>query len=1065
MPQRRVFVSDSFAVLQEALVTAVAAVKDADPLAPTTVITTSAPLALRLRRAVAWAGQGHFALQVCTLTDLARNVAEERLLQEGKRPLPLLAAPLLMRRFLVEQEADNYFAPLASLPGFPSALLATFMDLQQACISPQLLREFLGRTPQGEISRRKLTSLLSLYEHYLYFLVNQGFYDVNMVVDRAISLLETDSSDAPLFLYGFYDFTPLQRRLIAAAVAGRDAVAFLPWRSGVAYSSATPTLTWFANLGFQSVALGTERDNEDNLSRLQAGLFEERTAARAVSPNKADQSVAFLSTHGKSQEAREIGRIILDLVRMQGVRFREIGVFLRDPNSYEQLLVETFQSLEIPAFLHGGLPLIRTQAGQRFLLLCQVLLEEYARSRVIEFLRGAEPPFTELLGAQATAARLTQWEAFSLQAGIVKGAEEWRDRLSRFMLDRSEVEDEDVEPSDPRVLGAFFSFMDGFLAASEQKPLGDSWRGWSDFVLQLMRKYVSPTEHTGGVEEVLLKLAELDHVASVVSFAEWVRSATSALTAASVPVGALDKEGVFIGDLLAARGIQFRAVFIPGMVDGSFPRFVRQDPLLLDQERQYLSEVLSCELRPRRGLSETEQLLFLLAIHSAREWVVFSYPSRGQSGDLPQTPSFFLLRALEALTNAPASFADLHVWERQAQLLPSEIAAPSKAVDSIEYHLLSAAHAVASGASSSLGYLPTVSPFFTSAFHALRQRWHSDRLTVFDGMIDDGVVKEKLRHFLFPTGVRLSASALETYARCPFRYFLHAVLQLDPSEEPERVFTLQPRDRGALLHDILHDFFTRVRADGKLPLTPGEKNSCQRLLRTVAEEHFNRFAKSGATGLPLLWDIERERMLERLRAFLEGEFAAGETFLPAAFEVQFGMGTVEEKGVGRFPLFPDGPVRLSLLDGEEIALRGRIDRIDLSDDQQHARIVDYKSGKLLRGRFAGGTALQLPLYLYAAQTLWPEKIWESATYTYVDQKRKTGPPLFTLADWEDSLATLKSIVTKLTQSMHEGCFTMTPESCFPCPFPLICGGLAERRAALKQQDVRLDLLHVVRAVE
>jgi ATP-dependent helicase/DNAse subunit B len=491
----------------------------------------------------------------------------------------------------------------------------------------------------------------------------------------------------------------------------------------------------------------------------------------------------------------------------------------------------------------------------------------------------------------------------------------------------------------------------------------------------------------------------------------------------------------------------------------------RQDPLLLDQERQYLSEFSSHELRQRRHLSETEQFLFTLAVQSAREWVVFSYPYAEQGGDLPRTPSFFLLRAIEALSGRSTSFAELREWEQRAPLLPTALDPPTEAVDLIEYHLLSAAHAVASGDSTSLEYLPMSSPFFSAALHATRQRWEVERLTAFDGMIEDEGVKEKLRQTLFPTGLRLSASALETYARCPFRYFLSTVLGLNPFAEPEQILTLQPRERGALLHEILRDFFTRAREAEKLSFTREDKAALQHLLRTVTEEHFHKFANSGATGLPLLWEIEQERLRERLSAFLKRECETGGELLPAAFEVRFGASASEEQDEHSFSLFPDGPVRLPLCDGEEIVLRGRIDRIDLSPDQRRARIVDYKTGKPIRGRFAGGAALQLPLYLYAARTLWPEKTWESAVYLYVDGERKAESPRFTAANWESSFATLNEVVTKLLHSLRTGCFPMTPESCSPCSFPLICGGAAARRAARKQHDPRLEALHWVRAVE
>ena len=90
MPQQRLFVSDSLAVLQDAFVTAVQALKTADPLAPLTVLAPSNLLALRLRRAVAWAGRGHFGLRSFTLSDFAREVAEDTLAHKGQQPLPPL---------------------------------------------------------------------------------------------------------------------------------------------------------------------------------------------------------------------------------------------------------------------------------------------------------------------------------------------------------------------------------------------------------------------------------------------------------------------------------------------------------------------------------------------------------------------------------------------------------------------------------------------------------------------------------------------------------------------------------------------------------------------------------------------------------------------------------------------------------------------------------------------------------------------------------------------------------------------------------------------------------------
>jgi RecB family exonuclease len=393
-------------------------------------------------------------------------------------------------------------------------------------------------------------------------------------------------------------------------------------------------------------------------------------------------------------------------------------------------------------------------------------------------------------------------------------------------------------------------------------------------------------------------------------------------------------------------------------------------------------------------------------------------------------------------------------------LAPLYAGSPSRAIDTIDFHLASVEQTLATGEPTSLGYLPMTAPFFSRALHAAHQRWDVPQLTVFDGMIENQSARTVLHERLFPSREILSASALETYARCPFRYFLGAGLGLTQQEDPEQVFTLQPRDRGALLHDILQDFFSRLRQTGRLPVVTQERAVLQALLRQVTEEHLQTFARSKATGFRLLWELEQERIRERLALLLEREYETAGDFLPTAFEAHFGADVPDESAT----FFPTAPVKFALETAEEISLHGRIDRIDLSADSRRARLLDYKTGKPVRGRFAGGTALQLPLYLFAARALRPDLEWVAAQYVSVNQTGSRDVPLFTADTWPESLQTLRQVVTTLVQGIRLGCFVATPDSCYPCPFPLICGAQIEARAVRKQSDPRLAPLRRVKVI-
>jgi ATP-dependent helicase/DNAse subunit B len=1064
MPQQRLFVSDSFTVLQDAFVTAVRAIKEADPLAPLTVLVPGNLLALQLRRAVAWAGHGHIGLRVLTLVDFARDVAEDSLTQEGRQPLPPLAAPLIAKKLIREVEASNYFAPLVAQPRFPQSLLSTIADLKQAGIQPQHLHEFVKHTQQGELSRLKIGSLAVLYEHYAHFVVEHGFYDNDDLLERATLVLETQPLTSPLFLYGFYDFTPQQRRMIAAALKGCDVLVFFPWRAGAAYEYATPTLTWLTNLGLQYTPLTVTETRRNALAEVQAHLFEKPNGRSAKSGARLDNSLLLISAPGVNRETREIGRTIVELVRHNGLRFHEIGVLLRDPATYGALLNETLAELGIPCFLYGGLPLIRTQAGHSLHLLCQVLAEDYTRSRVIEFLQVAAPPFAELLGDAAPHADLARWEAFAFEAGVVKGAKEWRERLPRLDTNQNASDAEGKYGAEDRqTLQTFVDFMQGFLAASEDCPPVNSWHAWAEYTLRLLRSYIAVTAQTAEVEDTLVRLGQLDSLGETIapiSFAEWSKAVTAALTATTVSVGAFEKEGVCLADLLACRGVRFRAVIVPGLSEGSFPKIARQDPLLLDTERQHIAEVVERDLPQRSRLHEEERLLFTLATQSAIERLILTYPRLDHSDGQAQTPSFYLLHLIEVFSGKTAFFSDLEEWAVPVPLVPFYAGPPDQAVDALEFHLASVELARMTGEPAPLGYLPASDPFFTRAFSAAPCRWDMSVFTSFDGVLEDESVRRRLLAYLFPHGLLLSASALETYARCPFRYFLSAGLGLVPREDPEEVLTLQPRERGALLHDILHDFFVRLRQTGRLPIAGQDRTLLESLLKQVAEEHCEAFTRTKATGFPLLWELEQERMLEQLSLLLERECASRSEFLPTAFEAHFGTDAAEEPD----PFFPAAPVRFEVDDAPVLHLRGRIDRVDVSTDARHARLLDYKTGKLIRGQFAGGTSLQLPLYLFAARALRPDLHWVSAEHVYVNPTNKKAPLAFSADTWSESLATLRQIVSALVHGIRSGCFPATPDFCFPCPFSLICGTQVAARFAHKQEDPRLDWWRRVRAM-
>ncbi len=306
------------------------------------------------------------------------------------------------------------------------------------------------------------------------------------------------------------------------------------------------------------------------------------------------------------------------------------------------------------------------------------------------------------------------------------------------------------------------------------------------------------------------------------------------------------------------------------------------------------------------------------------------------------------------------------------------------------------------------------------------------------------------------TGQILSATQLETYAACPFKYFLTEVLGLKPLPSPEEIRRIQPLERGTMVHEILFRFYEAASKKYPGPLRRENLEEYWKILEETAWDSFAAAETQGWTGYPLLWEIDRQSILEDLRAFLEKEAQAEDRMIPAFFEVRFGPGS------RAFPnRAADEPVSMALEDGAAFSLRGRMDRVDFSPAGDFLRVIDYKTGTLQgeEDGFCGGTTLQLPLYLMAACRIWKEgdleKSW--AEYCSVSRKGKFARIHFHGDRWEEKEGILKQILKAISGGIREGTFFPFREkdrNCGFCDFNHICEHGVDVLFEKKKRDPR-----------
>ena len=313
---------------------------------------------------------------------------------------------------------------------------------------------------------------------------------------------------------------------------------------------------------------------------------------------------------------------------------------------------------------------------------------------------------------------------------------------------------------------------------------------------------------------------------------------------------------LFVSSIEEARGMHFRLVFIPGLNEGMFPRQLREDPLLLDEQRVRSG----CERQSR------------IANSSEPRWP--APPSRPFSPlrrvDLAtgreRVPSFFAVEVLKAARGSGADIPEL-LEQAQSRLVNRGSVGPrprtrptaSTMSSSISRHSVQHRSRRYAGGYAWIG---AVNPHAVRSIRARMERWgrdwsKSDGLAATDVHIGISLRKYRL------TERAWSASALQQFARCPYRFLLHGIHGLAPMEEPEALERMDALVRGRLYHRVLFHLFR----DGDRDPSRRLDEILPRLAAGTAEEH--------APAVPGFWRTEVEKLRADLRGWLSGREPIG----------------------------------------------------------------------------------------------------------------------------------------------------------------------------------------------
>ncbi len=691
----------------------------------------------------------------------------------------------------------------------------------------------------------------------------------------------------------------------------------------------------------------------------------------------------FYSTMSAADEPRALIRNIMADAR-DGVRFGEMAVFYPS-RDYASRIEDALRFADIPSCGPSSKRLSDTPAGRFVSLFLKMISDEMRRDAFTAW-TSSSPVIDPDTGDRVPA---VPWEVASRNANIHRfdSNTEWERPLKRYAgrmkyyarRAREAPDDEQKIGPDAFEAAAYSAFrMSDFLSdLLPRVDVGETgrWADYADWLEEIVSLYFladdSEDDELDGSEQIrslLEQVRGLDQVTgSETGFDRFSGTVQDLLRDTPGHLTGLGSS-VLVAPLSAGVGSAFERVHIVGMAEGSLPRPAAADPLLSDRTRRYLDADGSV-LPTKHDLLESMHRQFKMALDAAPlRRMYWNKALIGATNESYPSP-WFVDELLE--TNGGTGRSSKSLMDPQSDVVES--VTPLADFDSselevssrYEFDLLNVSIAARSEKSRRELLIDPRNSALAAGVALAMARSSSD-FGAYDGNVFT------MQDMPFRSGVT-SVSALQSYAECPYRYFMSQVLNVEERIDPEDSLVLSALDKGILVHKILERFLGECGPDGT------EEGLSK--LRKIANEVFDDFFAREFIGYSEIFDLEKAQLLRQLeewhRADLDVLLDFDGEMMP---EKAFGYDNEDASG------------RMELNGGFSFQMRGKIDLIAVAESGDRALVLDFKTGNSSHYRdldkdvTAAGMKLQPAVYSLVASRLLGGSSNVSSAYWFVFQR-------------------------------------------------------------------------------
>ena len=893
---------------------------------------------------------GRLAYQVLTKEGLGNRI-----------PLDEIGKNMALTRILLSHEEEfSYFRHLMDKNGFIDQLGLTITEFFRYSIPPEALEACSQQKDLSQTIQAKLKDMTLIYKSYKEFLQQDYISSDETLTILSHKLAEriapSSFASTEIWLDGFHGFTPQEYHVIAALLPMVKRITVtLPMDEGSYHLDFLPP----------SAAFFEPKLTKDKLLHLaeEAGVSVEspvflRKNFRAHTPSlqfleenyfhgyykKSSQSegITICSCATRQEEVAYAAGKINFLVREQGLRYRDIAIVTNAMDTYKHHLQGILEEYHIPCFLDTR----RDISAHPLLLLLQGLLDtllyDFRYEGIFSYLKSGLTPIEHK--------DLDVLENYVLAYGI-KGYK-WRKDLWTWGFQAGEEKEQAyINRLKEEVLAPFRHFKG--LTGKKEYPL----RKFADALIHQLEEL--------GVEEKLASMAETElsegnpqkaeehrqimqiviHVLekaveilgdTPMTFQTFSRILQAGLEKSSLGMIPPTVDCLVVGDLERSRLPQIKVLFVLGVNEGILPSPVAPQGIFTEIERKALTET-GIELAPdsKRKLFE-EQFLIYRGLTKPSQMLFLTY-ANGDTQGRSLFPSSLIDRIRRMYPTLETE---------TAHTLTLSTLSPAACFHHLGSYLRDAREGIP---------IPLMWQDIYS-FFCKNPLWQERLSLLHRGMtahIRQEKLSPKVTKALYGDNILTSISRLERFASCPFSYFAEYGLRA----KERKLYQLKTPDLGLLFHSVLEEFSNELAK---------ENINWQNLSREETERRIETAVDAAAPllGNEILLDsaanrylIKRLKRISKRAAWTLVQHIQKGLFVPTGYEVGFG------------PKEALPPIVISMENGSKLILRGKIDRIDLLNEngEKFVKIIDYKSGnKTFHFQdIYYGLQLQLLLYLDA----------------------------------------------------------------------------------------------------